>query len=263
MKKAPADARRDMLAGKGMVFSKVLARTLDVGTGDRVRLATPTGYRETTVLATVDYVSLDSGTAAMSLDLLRKWFDRDGATYLQVTLKPGADAEQVRTELERIAEQNPSASGEPVDAQRHPGDRVVETDRRAVGGVHRGDPVDRVGRGGDRAAQHAAAVGDRAAPRTRVLRAMGASRRFISRMVLAEAAAVAIVGSVAGLLFGGVLHWLADKILAATTSVGVEYSPQPSTLLFVTIAMALCLLGALVPAMRAARLNISESIAQE
>jgi len=264
MKKAPADARRDMLAGKGMVFSKVLARTLDVGTGDRVRLATPTGYRETTVLATVDYVSLDSGTAAMSLDLLRKWFDRDGATYLQVTLKPGADAEQVRTELERIAEQNPSASGEPVDV--HSGTQAIESSKQIVEQSGAFTVAIQWIVSGAAAIALLNTLLLSVIERRRelgVLRAMGASRRFISRMVLAEAAAVAIVGSVAGLLFGGVLHWLADKILAATTSVGVEYSPQPSTLLFVTIAMALCLLGALVPAMRAARLNISESIAQE
>ncbi|HMS75315.1 FtsX-like permease family protein [Gordonia sp. (in: high G+C Gram-positive bacteria)] len=264
MKKAPADARRDMLAGKGMVFSKVLARTLDVGTGDRVRLATPTGYRETTVLATVDYVSLDSGTAAMSLDLLRKWFDRDGATYLQVTLKPGADAEQVRTELERIAEQNPSASGEPVDV--HSGTQAIESSKQIVEQSGAFTVAIQWIVSGAAAIALLNTLLLSVIERRRelgVLRAMGASRRFISRMVLAEAAAVAIVGSVAGLLFGGVLHWLADKILSATTSVGVEYSPQPSTLLFVTIAMALCLLGALVPAMRAARLNISESIAQE
>ncbi len=264
MKKSPADARRAMLAGKGMVFSKVLARTLDVEAGDTVRLATPTGYHETTVLATVDYVSMDSGTAAMSLDLLRDWFDRPGATYLQVTLTPGADATQVRAAIERIAEENPSAGGEPVDV--HSGAEALESSKQLVEQSGAFTVAIQWIVSGAAAIALLNTLLLSVIERRRelgVLRAMGASRRFISRMVLAEAAAVAIVGSATGILVGGVLHWLADKILSATTSVGVEYSPQPSTLLFVTIAVGLCLLGALIPAMRAARLNISESIAQE
>ena len=96
-----------------------------------------------------------------------------------------------------------------------------------------------------------------------VLRAMGASRRFVSRMVLAEAAGVAVVGSVLGVILGTGLHYLADKILTSTTSINVEYSPRPSTLLFVAVAFVLCLLGSLIPAARAARMNISESILNE
>ena len=264
MKKSPPEARRQMLAGEGMVFSKVLARTLDVSTGDTVRLATPTGYRETRVLATVDYVSMESGTAAMSLDLLRDWFDRDGATYLQVMLSEGADADQVRAALERIAEQNPSAGGAPVDV--HSGAQAIESSKQLVEQSGAFTVAIQWIVSGAAAIALLNTLLLSVIERRRelgVLRAMGASRRFISRMVLAEAAAVAIVGSATGLLIGGVLHWPADKILSATTSVGVEYSPQPSTLLFVAVAMGLCLLGALVPAMRAARLNISESIAQE
>ena len=96
-----------------------------------------------------------------------------------------------------------------------------------------------------------------------VLRAMGASRRFISRMVVAEAGAIAVVGTVTGLVMGTGLHFLADKILSATTSLDITYSPRPSTLLFVGVSIVLCLVGAFVPAARAARMNITEAIADE
>ena len=96
-----------------------------------------------------------------------------------------------------------------------------------------------------------------------VLRAMGASRRFVRRMVLAEAAAVALVGSALGLILGTALHLLSNRILSATTALDVLYSPRPTILIFVGIAVVLCLVGAVVPATRAARMNISESILSE
>ena len=72
-----------------------------------------------------------------------------------------------------------------------------------------------------------------------------------------------IVGSVVGVIIGGVLHWLSDKILTATTSVQVEFAMQWNTLIFVVVACGLCLVGALVPAVRAARMNITEAIVEE
>ncbi|MDY6809790.1 MAG: FtsX-like permease family protein, partial [Actinomycetota bacterium] len=90
-----------------------------------------------------------------------------------------------------------------------------------------------------------------------------ASRRFVSRMVVAEAAGVALIGSLTGLILGGALHFLSDKILSATTSIDIQYSPRPTTLIFVAVACGLCIVGALIPAMRASRMNISESILNE
>ena len=92
---------------------------------------------------------------------------------------------------------------------------------------------------------------------------MGASRTFISRMVLAEAAAIAAVGSVLGVLSGELLHVISDKVLGVTTSVDIGYSPQYSTILYVVVAFGLCFIGAFLPAARAARMNISESILDE
>lgn len=79
-------------------------------------------------------------------------------------------------------------------------------------------------------------------------------------MVLSEAVGIAAVGSIVGVVLGGLLHLLSDKILTASTSIAIHYSPQASTLLYVAVSMGLCVVGALTPAVRAARMNISESI---
>ncbi|GAC67975.1 ABC transporter permease [Gordonia soli] len=261
MRKASDSAIRDTLAGNGIILSNVLSRTLGVGVGDTLRLATPTGYRSLVVRDTVDYVSIDSGTGAIANTLLADWFERPGATYLQVMLDPGADPEQVRAELAAAAARHPSVGERPVRV--YSGGEALE----ATQATAEQSGAFTIAIQWIVAAAAAVALLNTlllsVIERRRelgVLRAMGASRRFISRMVLAEAAAVAVVGSVIGLVLGSALHLLSDAILTATTSIQVQYSPQLSTLLFVSVAFALCLVGSSVPAARASRMNISESI---
>ncbi len=264
MRKASPEAVASVLAGDGILMSNVLARALGVGTGDTVELATPNGPRQTVVRDTVDYVSLDSGVAAMSQELLGEWFDRDGDTYLQVIISPDADPEQVRRDLEALVDGVPTTGNKPIWV--YSGAEALAATQATV----------------EQAGAFAVAiqwiVAGAAAiallntlllsvlERRRelgVLRAMGASRRFVSRTVLAEAGAVALVGSVLGVVLGAAMHLLSNQILTITTSLTVLYSPRPSALLFVTIAVALCLIGAFVPAVRAGRMNISESIQNE
>lgn len=253
-----------VLDGQGIILSTVLSRVLEVGVGDELTLATPTGYREVEVLDTVDYVTIESGTAALSNELLSEWFGREGFSYLQVSIAPDADPEQVRAGLEAVATANPLDRGRVASV--YSGEEALEATQAVV---------EQAG-AFTQAIQWIVAVAAAIAllntlllsviERRRelgVLRAMGASRQFIGRMVLAEAGAVAIVGSVVGLLLGGVLHWVANQILTAATSVQVIYSPLLSTLVFVVVAVALCLIGAFFPAARAARLNISEAILAE
>ncbi|MGC4934382.1 FtsX-like permease family protein [Gordonia sp. DT30] len=264
IRKATPAAVRQVLAGDGVILSNVLARTLGVHTGDVLRIATPTGYRETTVRDTVDYVAIDSGTAAMSAAQLGSWFDRPGDTYLQVMTAPDADKAQVRAALERIAADNPLDGG--LVAQVYTGAAAVAaTQRQAQQSGAFTVAIQWI-------VSAAAAIALlntlllSVIERRRelgVLRAMGASRRFLSRMVLAEAGAVALVGALLGLVIGAVLHLLADEILSATTSLDIAYAPRPITAVFVGVSVVLCLVGALVPARRAARMNITESIANE
>ncbi|WP_408610078.1 FtsX-like permease family protein [Gordonia insulae] len=264
VKKASPEGLQRVLAGDGILLSNVLARTLDVQTGDTLRLATPSGYREVPVVEIVNYISMGSGTAAMSNSVLSDWFDRPYDTYLQISTDPNADQNRIRERLEAVAAANPSTDGKAVS---------VETGAEALAAAQA--QAQQAG-AFTIAIQWIVALAAAVAllntlllsviERRReigVLRAMGASRRFVSRMVVAEAAGVALIGSAIGLVLGGALHFLSDKILSATTSIEIAYSPRPTTLLFVGVACALCVVGALVPALRASRMNISESILNE
>jgi putative ABC transport system permease protein len=93
-----------------------------------------------------------------------------------------------------------------------------------------------------------------------VLRAMGTSRRFTLRMILAEAAAIGVVGGVLGLLFGLADQWLYSLVSADMMNFSVRFGPSPMALVFTAGAMVISLLGSLPPARRAARLNIIDAV---
>ncbi|GGF22634.1 FtsX-like permease family protein [Williamsia phyllosphaerae] len=266
VKKASPEVVQQVLDGQGIIISKVLGRALDAGVGDEIRLATPTGFHTLKILEAVDYVTLDSGTAAMSESLLAQWFQRPGNSFLQVTYAPGVDEAQVRSAVDAAAT---STTGEASGAQPvyvYTGEETLDATRASV---------EQSGAFTIAIQWIVALVAAVALLNTLllsvierrrelgVLRAMGASRTFISRMVLAEAAAIAAVGSVLGVLSGELLHVISDKVLGVTTSVDIGYSPQYSTILYVVVAFGLCFVGAFLPAARAARMNISESILDE
>jgi ABC-type lipoprotein release transport system permease subunit len=90
-----------------------------------------------------------------------------------------------------------------------------------------------------------------------MLRAVGAQQSQIVRLVLVEAAAVGVVGSVVGILLG--LHQAAtdNRIYAGLFGFRAEYivPPGPMTAAL-ALTVAVCLLAGIAPARRAARCNV-------
>jgi putative ABC transport system permease protein len=91
-----------------------------------------------------------------------------------------------------------------------------------------------------------------------LLRAVGSARAQIARMVLGEAAVMAVVGSLLGLLGGVGLAQLMKSVLRAT---GVDLPPSPLVVRGVTVAwslgigMLVTVGAAIMPAIRAARIS--------
>ncbi|GAA2064185.1 FtsX-like permease family protein [Williamsia deligens] len=266
VKRASPQVVRQAIAGDGIVLSKVLSATVGKGVGDEVRLATPVGYRTLRVLQVVDYPAIESGTAAMSFDLLQQWFQRSGDTFLQVTIAPGADPAQVRTAVTRAAQGAVVGQAGAVRPYVYTGPETLDATRASV---------EQSGSFTIAIQWIVALVAAVALLNTLllsvierrreigVLRAMGASRRFASRMVVAEAAAIAGVGAVLGVASGELLHAVSDQVLGVTTAVSIDYRPQLFTVVYVVAAFVLCVVGAVVPALRAGRLTIVDAIADE
>jgi putative ABC transport system permease protein len=249
--------RNDVLAGRGVVLSQNLGKTFHVRAGDQLRMQTPHGVQQTTVLALVPYFSTVIGTVGMSLDQMRAWFDRRVTTTLQIAAAPGVDPHRLLTDVRRVV----------------PAPDYVYDGRTELAGLE--------------APMHQSMFIANAVwiivvfvaaiallntltlsvlERRRelgVLRAMGSTRRFALHMVLAEAAGIGVVGGVLGLLFGLTDQWLFSLISGDTMNFHVGFRPSPMALAFTVGAVAISLLGSVPPARRAARLNIIEAVSVE
>ena len=249
--------RQQILAGAGVVISRQLGKTMGLVVGDKLDLPSPTGVHRLQILELVDYITLDTGLVAMSLGNMQQWFNRDGATYLEVGIAPNVDKAHVAAEVRSVIG----------------GRAEIYTGQQALGATL--GAISQIGALAVALQWIVAVVAAVALMNTLmlavierrrelgVLRAVGASRKFTTRIVLAEALAVGLVGGLIGLVFGASLHYLATIVLAATTSVGIAYEVKPMALLFALIALVVCMLGAFPPAWRASRLNIIQAITEE
>ena len=252
-----AQVREQVLAGDGVVIARDIARSLRLRAGDELALATPTGERRVRVLQVVPYFSLLGGVVSMSLTHLRQWFHRPGSTILAVSLRPGADRASVAGAIRDKL---------PADIYVYSGQEAAS----AVGvSLAQGTVLITV------MAWIVVGVASVALFNTLmlsvlerrrelgVLRAMGSSRRFALGTILAEGAGVGVVGGAIGAALGAANQYLSTSALTHVLSVDVVYKPSLMVLLFACAAFALTLLGAIPPAVRAARLDIVAAVAAD
>ncbi len=94
-----------------------------------------------------------------------------------------------------------------------------------------------------------------------LLRAIGMSRVKLRRMITLESVTIAVLGAVLGLALGLLFGVLLQRVLSEDlTTLGVPFG---SLVAFLVIAVIVGVLAAVVPAFRAARLNVLEAIATE
>jgi putative ABC transport system permease protein len=246
--------RDDVLAGRGVVLSQNLGTTFHLRAGDPLRMQTPHGARQTTVLALVPYFSTVIGTVGMGLDQMRAWFDRPVTTTLQIAAVRGVDPLRLLSEVRRVV----------------PAPNYVYDGRAALAGLEA--PMHQSMFIADAVWIIVVLVAAIALLNTLtlsvlerrreigVLRAMGSTRRFALHTVLAEAAGIGVVGGVLGLVFGLTDQWLFSLISGDMMSFHVGFRPSPTALAFAAGAVAISLLGSVPPARRAARLNIIEAL---
>ncbi|MCV7194971.1 ABC transporter permease [Mycobacterium angelicum] len=249
--------RGEVLAGRGVVLSQNLGKTLNVRVGDQLQLQTPHGLQPTVVLALVPYFSTVIGTLGMSLEQLRTWFDRPASTTLQITAAPGMDPNRLLAEVRKAV----------------PAPDYVYDGRAALAG--REAPMQQsmfIANAVWIIVVFVAAVALlntltlSVLERRReigVLRAMGSSRRFTLQMVLAEAAGIGVVGAVLGVAVGLVDQKLFSLVSADMMNFQIGFRPSPMAFAFAIGALAISLLGSLAPAVRAARLNIIAAVSVE
>jgi len=250
-----AQVREQVLAGDGVVLSRDIARALGLRAGDELTLATPTGERRVRVLQVVPFFSLLGGVVSMSLTNLREWFNRPGSTILAVNLAPGADRSSVEAAIRAklpadIYVYSGKEAAKAVGASLTQGTALITAMAWIVVFVASVALLNTL----------MLSVLERRRE-LGVLRAMGSSRRFALRTILAEAAGLGVVGAVIGVALGAANQYLSASALTHVLSIDVVYKPSVMAVLFACAAFALTLLGAIPPAVRAARLDIVDAVA--
>lgn len=249
--------RERVLAGEGVVISRDIGRALGVVAGDRLDIPTPRGVQTVEVLQVVPFFSALGGVVAMNLGDMRQWFERPGATILGIDTAPGADLLKVESALQALV---------PERMHVYTGDEGLAALTRSIEGatvligimawiVVLVSAVALLNTLMLSVLERRRELG--------VLRAIGSSRRFALRTVLAEAAAIGLVGGGIGIVFGAANQFLNSLAMSNVLTIDVAYRPTPVALVFAAAAVVLSLVGSIPPAVRAARLNIVAAVGVE
>ncbi|HWT49532.1 MAG TPA: FtsX-like permease family protein, partial [Mycobacterium sp.] len=249
--------RDQVLAGRGVVLSQNLGKTLHVRVGEQLRMQTPHGVQQATVLALVPYFSTVIGTVGMGLDQMRSWFDRPVTTTLEIDVAPGVDRDRLLADVRRavpapnyVYDGRAKLAG--LEAPMHQSMFIANAVWIIVVLVAAVALLNTLTLS---VLERRREIG--------VLRAMGSSRRFTLRMVLAEATGIGVVGGVLGLLFGLTDQWLFSLVSGDMMNFQIAFRPSTMAFAFTVGALAISLLGSVSPARRAARLNIIEAVSIE
>jgi putative ABC transport system permease protein len=253
-------ARRALLDGTGAVVSTLFAKQHGLSVGQMLALPTPNGEKRLKVVDVVNFVSADAGLVAIGLDELQQWFARPGASFYEVMALPHTDAPELRAALERIVRAIPF----PVYVMSG-SDMVAATE----------SAVQQIGALASALQWIVALVAALAVLNTLmlavverkrelgILRALGASRRFVSRMIFADAVGVSVVGAATGVTLGVLLQCLSVTVLGKIAALSVSFAFVPLAAEMAAGAMMIALIGALPPARAAGRLQVIESIGYE
>jgi len=93
-----------------------------------------------------------------------------------------------------------------------------------------------------------------------LLRAVGMSRKSLRRMITLESVAISVLGAVLGMALGVVVGTLLCQSIDDVTSIGIPFTQLVT---FLVVAIVVGVLAAVLPSVRASRMNVLEAIATE
>jgi putative ABC transport system permease protein len=252
------DGSLDDLRGQTVALDSGTAEDLGVTVGDSIDLEFPGSDQTVTVVATYDDDAEAMGQYVVPISVFDAAQIRAADSYVYILLDDGASAAQVRADLEEIVEDVPTVS---LKDQSEFADEFKESVNQllfliyallglaiviAVLGIINTLALSVIERTRE--------VG--------LLRAVGMSRRQLRRMVRLESIAIAVLGAVLGVVMGVVFGVFLQRAVADQ---GLEVLSVPYLTLgiFVLIAAVVGVLAALLPARRAARLDVLRAITTE
>jgi putative ABC transport system permease protein len=257
---APREEAFRRIADGEVSVGKAYAEEKDLAVGDTLKLEGPSSTRQARVAGLVETVVFGGQTVGMSLETMEKVYGASGDSELALKATSEDARPVLRTKVERIVREDyPNLSvlsNEELKADVE--DQVNEQFGifYAIVGV----------------AIFASLFGIvntltmSVIERTReigVLRALGASRWQVRRSIADESLVIGLIGALLGIAVGTGLGAALLQGLSAGVP-GVVYRPPVTTMIWVGVAgLVLGLIASIIPARRAARLDVIKAISYE
>jgi putative ABC transport system permease protein len=245
-----------------VLVSDNFAALYSVRAGDKITLGGSEGPVELRVLGAVADYSCGRGTVFIDRSRYRSQFDAGLVDVFDVYLRPHEDCEAVRDSFER----SPLAAAQGLNVLTHDELRkhILGMVGRLYGLAYTQEAVVAVVALLGVVAVLLISVLQRRRELA-VLRALGATRAFVLRSVLAEGLLLGAVGTAIGLIIGLPLEWYTVRILLYEESGFLCPVLVPWTVASTLVCLMLIgiVAAGIAPALRAARDNIVEGIAYE
>jgi putative ABC transport system permease protein len=256
-----ADVRPRVSRGEGVLVARNFARRYKLGVGDRLKLATPTAPFDLPILGVIEDYTSEKGAVFFDRELYKRYWNDPAVDIIDINVDKGASVAVVKQSVQRaVRGQHRAFVYTNAEYKKYIMDLingffVLNYMQMAVAVI-------------------IAALGIvntliiSVAERKRelgVLRAIGGLRGQIRKIILLEAAAIALVGTLSGALAGALNTYF--LVRTAATMIGGYTIPFrfPATIVLAAlpIALAIALAAAWWPARKAVNLRVVEAIGYE
>lgn len=246
------------LANSAILVDKSTASGHQYALGDEIDLKLQAGVRKLTVGGVFSASAAVPANYLVTLDTLKKGGLKPADSLLFITKQPGADTAAVHGQIAKVLKNLPTVTLK--DQQQFAAEQAKQINTFlyiiyallglaviiAVLGIINTLALSVIERTRE--------VG--------LLRAVGLSRRQLRRMVRLESVAIAVLGAVLGVVMG-IAFGIALQRAIADQGVDVLSIPGWQLATFVVLAALAGVLAAVLPARRAARLNVLDAISTE
>jgi len=250
----------DLDNGRAVVLNGVYSAQSGIEVGDTLSLVTPEGPQDYHVVGIGnDYLNAKLPTAYISQENLAQDFHQTGDLLIMVELEPNADRAALRSQIGALVEDYPAFTLFNFEELRASQQVIF---KQAIGMLY--------GFGFLLAVPSLIALMNtqviNVMERTReigMVRAVGATRRQIRRIILAETLLLAATGTAFGILSG---VWLSYVFVGGMSAAGFNlpyYFPAGGILLGLAVGLLAGVVASLVPAAQAARLEIVQALRYE
>lgn len=254
------EAYQALASGRAIILNPVAALTAQVGVGDELSLATPTGsalYRVAAIGG--DYLNAKIPTAYISHESIAADFGREEDVLLQLNLKPGTDTVAAEERFKAALRDYPQF-------RLISGQEYIEENLRLFDAAFSGLYAMAIFLAIPSVIAMINTLAIGVIERTReigMLRAVGASRGQVRRIVLSEALILGGLGTALGILAGLYLSYMVIEAFKAA-GYPMEYVfPLAGVLIALAAGLIFASIAAILPARQASQLEIIKALRYE